>query len=100
MDNTYTPITYDCKDLLQDAITQGRSGKIFFFNSDYELDSVEGRIEQLVENKEGMFVCLFPPATLRVDRIITLPGNPFAAYDKYDSYGNACLDCKGGYDFE
>ncbi len=100
MDNSYTPITYDCKDLLQDAIAQRKSGKIFFFNSDNKLDSVEGEIEQLVENEDGLFACMTSPAIVRVDRIVTLYGNPFAAFYEYDAYANACLDCKGGYDFE
>ncbi|MCE7862579.1 MAG: hypothetical protein DYG99_03450 [Bacteroidetes bacterium CHB5] len=100
MNTSYTPITYDCRDLLQEAVAQGRSGKIFFFNADNQLDSVEGRIEQVLENKEGMFVCMVPTASIRVDRIITLYGKPFAAYDEYDAYANTCLDCKGGYEME
>lgn len=100
MDNSYTPITYDCKDILRSAIDQNLCGKIFFFNADNKLDGAEGRIEQVIENTEGMFVLLIPSATIRADRIITLYGKPFAAYDEYDAYANACLDCKGGYDFE
>lgn len=97
--DSYTPISYDCKDVLQEAIAQGKSGKIFFFNTNQKLDCVEGRIENILESPEGLFISMSPPASVRADRIITLYGTPFAAYDEYDAYANACLDCKGGYDF-
>lgn len=98
MNNSFTPVAYVYKELLEEAIVSQRSGKIFFFNDDNQLDSVEGIIETVSEN--GQFVNLVSSISIRMDRIITLFGQPFAAYDEYESYGNACLDCKGGYDFE
>ena len=35
-------------------------------------------------------------AMIRIDRIITLFGKPGAAYDEYDAFANACMDCSGG----
>lgn len=32
---------------------------------------------------------------IRIDRIITLFGKPGAAYDEYDAFANACLNCAG-----
>lgn len=75
------------------------SGKIFYFNSEAKLDCVEGLILNIIENTEGKFISVVPAGIVRVDRIITLYGKPFAAYDEYDSFANACLDCKGGYDW-
>lgn len=100
MTSSFTPIAYAYKELLDEAKASRQTGKIFFFNQHNVFDCVEGEIENVIENKDGQFVVLTPPATLRIDRIITLYGKPFAAYDEYDAYGNACLDCKGGYDFE
>jgi hypothetical protein len=98
MNNSFTPVAYVYKELLDETIVSKRSGKIFFFNDDNQLDSVEGIIESVSEN--GQFVGLVSSFSIRIDRIITLFGQPFAAFDEYDSYGNAYLDCKGGYDFE
>ena len=52
------------------------------------------------EVKQGLFVVLDNDVAIRVDRIITLFGKPGAAYDEYNAYGNACMDCTGGYDPE
>jgi hypothetical protein len=35
---------------------------------------------------------------VRVDRVITINGIPGPAYDEYDGFALACLDCKGGMD--
>jgi hypothetical protein len=35
---------------------------------------------------------------IRLDRIIVFNGKPGPAYDEYDSYALACLDCTGGMD--
>jgi DNA-binding transcriptional regulator YhcF (GntR family) len=98
MNSSFTPVDYVYKELLDEAIVNKRSGKIFFFNDNNQLDSAEGIVESVSEN--GQFVNLVPSISIRMDRIITLFGQPFAAYDEYESYGNVCLDCKGGYDFE
>jgi hypothetical protein len=47
---------------------------------------------------EGMFILLDSGTRIRIDRIITLFGKPGAAYDKYDAFANACMDCMGGYE--
>jgi len=75
------------------------TGKIFYFNSDQVVDSIEGRITKMEEIAgKGLFITLDPEAMLRIDRIITLFGKPGAAFDEYDAFANQCLSCTGGYD--
>jgi hypothetical protein len=83
----------------RDEIAKRTTGKIFYFNSDQVVDSIEGRIIKMEEiNSKGLFITLDPEAHLRIDRIITLFGKPGAAFDEYDAYANQCLSCTGGYD--
>ena len=99
MITSYTPVSYDFRETIQEEIEKGKHGKIFFFDADNKVDSVEGRVLELKEIPgKGLFVTLEPHAELRIDRIITLFGRPGAAYDEYDSFANQCLACTGGYD--
>lgn len=99
MDTTYTPVSYDFRETIQEEIVKQRSGKIFFWNKENKVDSLEGRVVELKEIPgQGLFITLDPQAQLRIDRIITLFGIPGAAFDEYDSFGNQCLACTGGYD--
>jgi hypothetical protein len=101
MDTLFTPVSYDHREMIEEEIKNCKNGKVFFFNSELRLDGVEGRIEKLVEwPGHGWFIELTPEALIRIDRIITVNGKPGPAYDEYDSYANACLDCKGGYDLD
>lgn len=99
--DTYTPVQYYYIESIQEAISRGASGKVFFFNDQDQLDSVEGKLVDLKEiPNKGFFIYMDPVASVRIDRIITLFGKPSAAYDEYDSYANQCLACTGGYDPE
>jgi hypothetical protein len=99
MTTTYTPVPYDFRETIQEEVQKQRIGKIFFWNEENKVDSVEGRVVELKEIQgQGLFITLDPPAQLRIDRIITLFGKPGAAFDEYDSFGNQCLACTGGYD--
>ncbi|MBX2901653.1 MAG: hypothetical protein KF775_18535 [Cyclobacteriaceae bacterium] len=99
MNTSFTPVSYDYREIIEEAIDQRKSGRIFFFNNDVQLDSADGQIISLTEHKNsGWFIHLEPEHQIRIDRIITIFGKPGPAYDEYDAYANACLDCKGGYD--
>jgi len=81
--------------------SKATTGKIFYFckEGDEVVCSAEGRILSMEEiNGEGIFIHLDPKASIRIDRIITLFGKPGAAYDEYDAYANACMECTGGHD--
>jgi hypothetical protein len=97
MDTSFTPVSYDFREIIEEEISKRKIGKVFFFNKNNQLDCVEGQIISLKEYSTGWFVEVVPDSLVRIDRIITVNGRPGAAYDEYDSYANACLDCKGGY---
>jgi hypothetical protein len=99
METSYTPVQYVYKEIIEEEIVKRTTGKIFYFNSDQVVDSIEGRVIKMEDiNGKGLFITLEPEASLRIDRIITLFGKPGPAYDEYDSYANQCLSCTGGYD--
>jgi hypothetical protein len=96
---SYSPVSYDFREMIAEDILKKRSGKVFYFDQDDKVESVEGAIVALEERPdEGLFIALEPKSFIRIDRIITLFGKPGAAYDEYDSFGNQCLACTGGYD--
>lgn len=97
MESTYTPVQYIYQEIIQEEIQRKRRGKVFYFNAAQEVDSLEGTVVELREvTGEGWFIVMEPHAMIRIDRIITLFGKPGAAYDEYDAFANACMDCSGG----
>lgn len=101
MDVSYSPVQYVYREVIQEAIARGEDGKVFYFSKEGKVDSAEGKIIRLEEiDGKGLFITMHPEACIRIDRIITVFGKPGAAFDEYDAYANACLDCKGGYDLD
>jgi len=97
--DSYTPVSYDHRETIQEQMELGKSGKVFFMNTPRVVDSAEGKIEWFGEiTGQGLFIRLNNGTDIRIDKIITLFGKPGPAYDEYESYGNVCLDCTGGYD--
>lgn len=97
MNSSYLPVAHEYKEVIEEAIGGHTEGKIFYFDSANEVASVEGKINDLKElNGTGWFITLDPTISVRIDRIITLFGKPGAAYDEYDAFANACMDCSGG----
>jgi hypothetical protein len=95
---TYSPIAYVYREIISEEIASARSGKVFYFNEENNIDSTEGRVLEVIEKDGAQFIRLEPEKEIRVDRIITLFGKPGAAYDEYDNFANQCLSCTGGYD--
>lgn len=99
IENSYSPVEYVYREVIEEEIAKRTNGKVFYFNGEQVVDSVEGRIIKMEEiDGKGLFITLDPPARIRIDRIITLFGKPGAAFDEYDDYANQCLSCTGGYD--
>src|SRR5690349_19025942 len=98
MENSFTPVAYEYREIIADQISKNTHGKIFFFNTQAKVDDVQGKIVSADEIPgKVMFITLDNNTQIRIDRIITLFGKPGAAYDEYDAFANTCLDCKGGY---
>ena len=99
MDTSYTPVAYVHREIIEEEIAKHTRGKIFYFGAGNTLESAEGQIIRFEEEaNEGLFITMDPEARIRIDRIITLFGKPAAAFDEYDAYANACMDCTGGVD--
>lgn len=99
MEDTYTPVSYDHREIIEDQMQKSTRGKIFFLQGHKQVDSVEGMITRFEDlHGKGMFITLDTGEMVRIDKIITLFGKPGAAYDEYEAYGNVCLDCTGGYE--
>lgn len=97
MDTSYTPVSYDIREVIAAQIAKGTHGKVFFWNKDQQVDEHIGRVEKLEEIPgQGMFIFLDSGVQIRIDRIITLFGKPGAAYDEYDAFANQCLACTAG----
>lgn len=93
---SYLPVAWEYREVIAEAIEKRTEGKIFFFNQNNEVDEAAGRVMKLKEEKKGLFIHVDTGVKIRVDRIITLFGKVGAAYDEYNAYGNACMDCTGG----
>ena len=97
MESSYLPVQYVFRELIDEEISKRTSGKIFYFDPAGNVASLEGTITDLQEiGGKGLFISVAPEGVVRVDRIITLFGKPGAAFDEYDAYANACMDCSGG----
>ena len=97
MDTSYTPVPYDFRETIEEAISKHASGKIFFWSEDKKVDEKSGCITRLEDIPgKGMFITLDSGEQIRIDRIITLFGKPGAAFEEYDSFANQCLACTAG----
>jgi hypothetical protein len=97
--DTYTPVPWEFREMLDDARKEKKDSVIHFFVEENQIDSVIGEISEVKEIKnEGEFLIMKSGEKVRLDKVITLYGKPGPAYEKYDSFANACLECTGGYD--
>ncbi|PRD54650.1 hypothetical protein [Sphingobacterium gobiense] len=96
--NSYLPVAWEYREIIEEQINKKNSGKVFYFDDDNKLEEVGGRIVEIKEEKSaGVFILMDNGLRIRVDRIITLFGKVGAAYNEYEAYANACMDCSGGY---
>lgn len=99
MQQTYTPVPYVFREIIQEELEKRKTGKVFYFSPEDKVESAEGSIIQFEEiSGQGLFITIGPDLKIRIDRIITLFGKPGAAFDEYDAYGSSCMECHGGYD--
>lgn len=94
---SFTPVSYDFRDVLDAELKNGTTGKIFFWSPDSQVDEQIGRITEIADRAaDGIFVVLDNGGSVRIDRIITLFGKPGPGYEAYDSFANQCLSCTAG----
>lgn len=100
-EGSYLPVAWEYREVIEEQIEKGTTGKIFHFCQEEIICSTEGRVLSMEDvPNEGVFIHLDNNKRIRIDRIITLFGKPGAAYDEYDAFGSSCMDCLGGYDKE
>lgn len=96
--NSYLPVAWEYREIIEEQINMNKSGKVFYFDKDNKLEEAQGRILTMTDEKDaGLFIILDNEISIRIDRIITLFGKLGAAYDEYNAYADACMDCMGGY---
>lgn len=94
---SYTPVPYDFREVLDDEIKKGSSGKVFFWSAAGQVDEQQGRISKVSDDGgKGIFAVFDNGGTVRIDRIITLFGKPGPGFEAYDAYANQCLACTAG----
>ena len=70
------------------------NSKVLYFGNGTEVEEAKGIIMGLINNgNSGEFLIFNSGLDVRIDRIITVNGIPGPAYDEYDSYALACLEC-------
>lgn len=94
---SYMPVAYEYREIIDEQIIRKTRGRINFFCVEQGICDAEGSIKEMREvSKKGIYILLDTGVEIRIDRIITLFGKPGAAYDEYDAYANACMNCNGG----
>lgn len=96
MEKEYSFIRPEFADIFVQEQTKDTS-KVFYFGKGIELEEENGKLTGIWKSPENEeFLCFDNGGKVRVDRVITINGIPGPAYDEYDRYGLACLDCSGG----
>lgn len=93
LSTTYNPVDPDFYGIIDNLKLKDQKLKVFFFEDDLELNSYEGRIDEVAKADQLEYLKLKNGEQVRLDRIITLNGRPGPLFDYYESFGNACLDC-------
>jgi len=97
---SFTPIPPDYYDIFF-AEQEKPYTKVYYFGSGTDLEEASGRITGIETNDLNEEYMHFDSGDrARIDRIVTINGKPGPAYDEYDRYALACLDCNGGMDEE
>lgn len=94
LSESYMPVDPDFYEDIENLIKKDKEVKVFFFTGDTELDSATGKIKGTVIENRAEYLRLHSNRLIRLDRIIVLDGKPGPMYDYYDSFSNACLDCR------
>lgn len=93
METKFSPVHPDYYDLFSDE-QEKENSKVFYFSTGSDVEEVKGKIINLIKKNDFEEYLLFDSSEeVRIDRIITVNGKPGPAYDEYDAYALACLNC-------
>lgn len=99
-ESSYLPVAWEYRESILAQIQSGNKGKVFYFANQHKVEETAGILLKLLSEKSGDFILMDNGDKIRIDRIITLFGKIGAAYQEYDAYASACMDCSGGYSKE
>ena len=89
----FSPVHPDYYDLFSDEQEKELS-RVFYFDNGSDVEEVKGKIINLIKKNDFEEYLRFDSGDeVRIDRIITVNGKPGPAYDEYDAYALACLNC-------
>lgn len=92
-DNEFTPVYPRYYEIFAEA-QEKISSRVIYFEQGVEIQEEKGKITEIVKNEQNEEYLLFDSgARVRIDRIISINGIPGPAFEEYDRYGMACLDC-------
>jgi hypothetical protein len=96
MDTRYTPVDPYFYEVIEKEKKARDNAIVNYFGQANNLEDARGKINMVITvNNHEMFLLMESGKKIRLDRIITINGKAGPAYDEYDSYANACLDCRG-----
>ncbi len=94
MKNSYTPIDPDYFEIVENEILKNIISKVYYFEEGKNLGEENAKINSIATvNNFEKFLEMSNGKRVRMDRIITINGIPGPAYDEYDRYALACLEC-------
>jgi len=93
MKTQFSPIQPDYYNIFSEE-QKKESSKVFYFGTESDVEEAKGKITGLVKKDAFEEYLVFKSGDeVRIDRIITINGKPGPAYDEYDAYALACLNC-------
>lgn len=93
MNTQFSPVNPDYYDIFYEE-QKKEFGKVFYFGNETEVEEAKGKITGLIKKEAFEEFLVFKSGNeVRIDRIITINGKPGPAYDEYDAYALACLNC-------
>ena len=95
----YIPADPEFYETFKNELSGESPAVIHYFNQENLWVKANVSAEGMTRDKAGgEYLTLESGEKVRIDRIITINGKPAPAFDEYDAYALACLDCQGGMD--
>lgn len=95
----YFPVDPDFHKFIEQSVKKSQPVAVHYFEKEGVVKNARGMLKGRVTNsRHEEFIVFESSQKIRLDRIIVFNGRPGPAYDEYDSFALACLDCMGGMD--
>lgn len=93
MGTNFMPVDPDYYELFLNE-EKKESSTAVYFGEGTTLKEARGKIRGAIKKEaSGEYLVFDSGPSIRIDRLITINGIPGPAYDEYDRYALACLDC-------